>query len=87
MAMHDTGVQWMGHSTFVLTAPEGFRILIDPWLESNPACPPDARDPGTLDLILITHGHQDHMGDAVPIASRTGAPVVATPEICDFLSS
>ncbi|HEY3414455.1 MAG TPA: metal-dependent hydrolase [Armatimonadota bacterium] len=87
MSTHDIGVRWMGHATFVLTSPEGYRILIDPWLDGNPACPPDAKDPGRIDLILVTHGHQDHMGDAVPVAARTGAPIVATPEICDFLTS
>src|SRR5690606_31872085 len=78
--------QWLGHSTFILTSPEGFRILIDPWLDGNPACPTHLKDPGPLDAILVTHGHFDHIDDCVPVAKRTGAPVVGIPELCAWLN-
>lgn len=61
---------WYGHSCFEVETPGGLRILIDPWF-SNPSSPraPDAVE--RCDLMLVSHGHFDHLGDAVPIASRT----------------
>lgn len=71
-------ITWLGHSTFVLGLPSGKRALIDPWL-GNPNCPPAFAKPESLkpiDLILVSHGHSDHIGDAIPCARATGAPVV-----------
>ncbi len=59
--------------------------MVDPWLVNNPACPDPLKKPPKVDLILITHGHRDHMEDAVPVARESGAPVVAMPELCDWL--
>lgn len=78
-------ITWLGHGTFLLTSPRGRRILIDPWLEGNPACPKDKKKVDRLDVILVTHGHFDHVGDLVPVARSTGAPVVATFELCSWL--
>jgi L-ascorbate metabolism protein UlaG (beta-lactamase superfamily) len=66
---------------------QGKRVLIDPWLTNNPACPEDLKDPGPLDVIAITHGHNDHMDDAMELAKRTGATVVAIVEIGDWLET
>ena len=44
------------------------RIVIDPWLTGNPACPEGSRDVGAVDLVLVTHGHWDHTADVVPVA-------------------
>lgn len=85
--MQKTRVQWLGHSTFIVTSPEGFRILIDPWLEQNPACPAVLKQPEDLGLILATHGHFDHIGDCVAVARRTGAPVVGIFELCHWLNA
>jgi L-ascorbate metabolism protein UlaG (beta-lactamase superfamily) len=78
---------WLGHSTFLFRSPRGKRILVEPWVASNPACPESSKKIGDLDLILITHGHSDHAGDAVSIARATGAHVVATYEVCLWLES
>lgn len=85
--MATVSAQWLGHATFILTSPEGFRVLIDPWLQGNPACPANLRDPGHVDLILVTHGHGDHISDCPPVARKTGAPVVSNPELCAWLRS
>ena len=85
--MQTLSYTWLGHSTFLFTSPGGKKILIEPWVASNPACPESAKKIGALDLILITHGHGDHTGDAVSIARSTGAHVVANYEICLWLES
>jgi L-ascorbate metabolism protein UlaG (beta-lactamase superfamily) len=78
-------ITWLGHGTFHFHSPGGRRLLVDPWLESNPRCPDEWKKPSSLDAILITHGHSDHATDAARIAKTTGAPVVASHEICTWL--
>jgi L-ascorbate metabolism protein UlaG (beta-lactamase superfamily) len=74
-------IRWLGHSTVLLTLPGGERILIDPWTQHNPACPAEFKDPGKLDLMLITHGHSDHMGDAVALAKDSECTIACGYEI------
>ena len=68
---------WLGHSTFLFVSPGRKRILIDPWLTTNPVCPDESKRITTLDLVLVTHGHDDHTADVVSVARATGARVVA----------
>ena len=77
---------FLGHATFHLVTPGGRRLLLDPWVRSNPVCPEDKHDIGPLDLILVTHGHTDHIGDLVPIARETGAKVICTADVADWLA-
>lgn len=87
MAQLPNGVKvtWLGHSTFVIETPSNKRLIIDPWLETNPSCPDDMKDPGPLDAILVTHGHGDHFADVVDLAKSTGATIVAMVEIAGWL--
>lgn len=77
-------IMWLGHSAFLIKSPLGKNILIDPWLE-NPKAPAGAKDIAPVDLILVSHGHSDHFGNAVEVAKRTGAPVVCIHEISLYL--
>jgi len=77
-------VTWYGHSAFTLASPSGKTVLVDPWME-NPKAPPGAKDVAPVDLILITHGHSDHVGNAVEIARRTNAKVVGIYEVFLYL--
>jgi L-ascorbate metabolism protein UlaG (beta-lactamase superfamily) len=78
-------ITWLGHATFIITTPGGKRIVTDPWLEGNPACPPDRKRIDAADVILLTHGHSDHSGDVVAVARATNAPVVAVFELSQWL--
>jgi L-ascorbate metabolism protein UlaG (beta-lactamase superfamily) len=78
------GVTWLGHATLLFDAPNGRRVLVDPWL-GNPSCPPEFKNVGQIDLILVTHGHSDHIEDAADIARQTGAAVVGNFEVCTWL--
>jgi len=80
-------ITWLGHATFKIVSPGGKTILIDPWVMGNPACPDSLKTFDGLDLMLITHGHFDHMGDAVELATRHRPQVVAAYEICVWLES
>src|SRR2546425_3778622 len=72
-----------GHACFTLEA-DARRVIIDPFLTGNPATDiPLARLP-RIDAVLLSHGHGDHLGDAVPIAQRDGATIVATAELARF---
>ena len=79
-----TRVQWLGHSCLLIES-DGKRILIDPFLTGNPTAQVKA-DEVEADVILISHGHQDHVGDAVSIAQRTGATVVTNFELGNWFT-
>jgi len=80
-----TQVTWYGHAAFTVKTPHGTVLAIDPWF-SNPsnkdgkAVPPDK-----IDFILVTHGHSDHVGDAVALAKKTGAKFVGAFELAQAL--
>ena len=80
-----TELTWLGHGTWTIRT-AGHALLLDPFLEDNPACPlsPDEVD---AQFILVSHGHSDHIADAVSIARRTGAMVISNFEICQWCSS
>ncbi|MBN1355760.1 metal-dependent hydrolase [bacterium] len=76
-------ITYLGHSA-VFFKTDAVRLVVDPFLEGNPQA---ALSPSTLDVdvIVVTHGHSDHIGDTVPIAKRTGALVIAPFELAHYL--
>ncbi len=78
-------IRWLGHSAFEITSDEDLKILIDPFISNNPVCPVTVEEVDA-DIICVTHGHSDHFGDAMEIANRTGAVIVANHEHSVFLS-
>jgi L-ascorbate metabolism protein UlaG (beta-lactamase superfamily) len=78
---------WLGHASFRLDSPGGKRIYVDPWLTGNPKCPEAEQTPDRIDLIALTHGHGDHVGDTVPLWKQFQPPVVALVELRGWLSS
>jgi L-ascorbate metabolism protein UlaG (beta-lactamase superfamily) len=78
-----TRVRWLGHAALLLES-DGRSVLIDPFLTGNPKAAVSANEV-SADLILISHGHGDHVGDAVAISRRTGATVATNYEISEWL--
>lgn len=77
-----TRFTWYGHATLGLET-GGYHILVDPFFTGNPAAAVGAKDVAA-DFILVSHGHGDHVGDTLPIAKRTGAPVISNYEIAGW---
>ncbi len=76
---------WLGHATFRVETPGGKTILVDPWVMNNPMCPEKEKSLAKLDVMLITHGHGDHIGDAVELAKKFSPTVVGIPELVGWL--
>jgi L-ascorbate metabolism protein UlaG (beta-lactamase superfamily) len=76
---------WLGHASFRIDTPGGKRVYVDPWL-SGPTCPDSERQPERVDLIALTHGHDDHVGDTVELWKKFKPPVIALVELRSWLS-
>ncbi len=76
---------WLGHSTFRLETPGGNTVYIDPWVMGNPVCPAAEKNVKKVDTMLCTHGHFDHIGDAVAIAKQHNPKVVGIFELVTWM--
>ena len=85
MILKGIKLTWLGHATFRVETPGGRTILIDPWVMGNPMCPEKEKNVKKVDVMLVTHGHGDHIGDAVEIAKKHKPQVVGIPELCGWL--
>jgi len=85
-----TTLLWLGQSAFRITTPGGKVILTDPYLSANPKTPPRYRTPeglGAVDLILVTHAHADHLGDAVALARHYNVPIICPAGLASTLAA
>jgi len=80
-SLKGTRITWLGHATVLVQTPKGTNILIDPFIEHNPKYPQKFELPGKIQYVLLTHGHSDHIADAVPVAKKHGSNVVAIYEL------
>jgi L-ascorbate metabolism protein UlaG (beta-lactamase superfamily) len=82
--MANVTLTWLGHAAFRIDSPGGKRLYVDPWLE-NPKCPENEKDPERVDVIALTHGHDDHVGQTIDLAKRFACPVIAQVELRGWL--
>ena len=82
--MPDVSVTWLGHASFRVDSPGGKRIYVDPWL-SNPKCPDGEKQPERVDVIALTHGHGDHVGETVELSKQFSPEIVANVELKGWL--
>jgi len=85
MNLHGIKLTWLGHAAFRIETPEGKTVIIDPWIMGNPMCPEKDKNVKKIDLMLCTHGHFDHIADAVELAKRHNPVVVGIPELGGWL--
>jgi len=85
MNLNGIKITWLGHATFRIETPGGKTVLVDPWVAGNPKCPEKEKNLAKVDVMLCTHGHGDHIGDAVEIAKKHDPMVVGMPELCGWL--
>jgi len=83
----DVSFTWIGHGTWKVRSARRKEILIDPWVMNNPVAPEKLKTIDRCDLMLITHGHFDHVHDALEIARATTPKVVTIHEIGVWLTS
>jgi L-ascorbate metabolism protein UlaG (beta-lactamase superfamily) len=89
MALQTRGnkLTWLGHAAFRILTPTGTVVIIDPWVKSNPSCPEALKNVDRADILLITHGHFDHIADAVELGKKLKPQVVGIHETCVWLES
>jgi len=77
-------ITWLGHSAFLFEAEK--KVLIDPFISGNPKapCSPEDLDP---DIIAVTHGHADHLGDTIEIGARAGCRIISIHEVANYIKS
>jgi L-ascorbate metabolism protein UlaG (beta-lactamase superfamily) len=85
MDLQGIKLTWLGHSTFRIQTKRGTMIYIDPWVMGNPKCPESEKDVKKADVLICTHGHFDHIGDAVAIAKKHNSKVVGIFELCGWM--
>ncbi|HTM40498.1 MAG TPA: metal-dependent hydrolase [Terriglobales bacterium] len=84
MDLKGVKLTWLGHATFRIETGSQ-TVLVDPWVMGNPLCPGKEKKPQKVDVMLCTHGHFDHIGDAVAIAKQHNPSVIGIFELCSWM--
>ena len=82
--MANASLTWLGHASFRIDSPNDKRIYVDPWV-SGPTCPAEEKDPERVDIIAVTHGHGDHVGDVTELGKKHKPRLVAINELAGWL--
>src|SRR5271166_4796276 len=85
MNLKGNRLTWLGHATFRIETAEGKSIYVDPWVMGNPLCPQAEKEVKKADALICTHGHGDHIGDAVKIGKQHNPTVVGIFELCMWM--
>lgn len=85
MNLNGIKLTWLGHAAFRIETPDGKTVLVDPWIMGNPMCPEKDKNVKKIDIMLCTHGHFDHIADAVELAKKHNPLIVGIPELCAWL--
>ena len=85
-ASQTTRITGLGHATVLVQTAKGTNILIDPFIAHNPKYPQGFALPSKIQYVLLSHGHGDHISDAVPVAKKHGSKVVAIYELADYIA-
>lgn len=80
-------LKWLGHSAVLLIDSDDNHIYIDPFLSQNPTTPDEYKQPEKVDYILLTHGHEDHVGDTINLANKNDAKVLSIVELSGLLKN
>jgi L-ascorbate metabolism protein UlaG (beta-lactamase superfamily) len=79
---------WLGHAAFLIESDEGKKIYVDPFLNGNPQAPEEHKNPEHVDVIAVTHGHGDHVGDTVALSKKfPEAQIIAQVELKGWLGA
>jgi len=78
-------ITWLGHATFRIETKDGATVYVDPWVMNNPMCPDSEKKVKKADALICTHGHGDHIGDAVAIVKQHQPLIVGIYELCLWL--
>jgi|SRR5215469_1646156 len=85
MKLKGIKITWLGHATFRIETPEGKILYIDPWIAGNPVCPDKDKNVSKIDVLLCTHGHGDHIADAVDLCKKHQPTAVGIFELATWL--
>jgi L-ascorbate metabolism protein UlaG (beta-lactamase superfamily) len=85
MSQDQVALTWLGNATYRVTTPGGKVLILDPWIEGNPVCPTALKRVEHVDMMCITHGHFDHIDDAVRLAGTFQPDTVGVYELCVWL--
>ncbi|HJN38700.1 MAG TPA: metal-dependent hydrolase [Chloroflexota bacterium] len=85
--MKSVQIEFLGHASFKFTAPGGEVIYFDPWITDNPVCTTTLEDITAADIVCVSHGHVDHLGEAIEIVKQTGATLIGSPEVAGYATT
>src|SRR5262249_28023905 len=85
MNLNGIKITWLGHATFLIVTPGGKTVIIDPWVNGNPATPANKKTIDKLDTMLISHTHSDHFADAVDLTIKHQPRNAGMYELCTYM--